>query len=245
MGGKLRFARRLEEGLIKSRPNRFIMEVQLNGARYRCHCPSTGRIGCIRFEDIPCLLSAAPEGRKTPFTVEAISLDPPGARKKGWIGINQTKMNDYVAFFLRRRAMDGMFPRAETVAREVKLGGSRIDFLINGRDYLEVKMPLKDLPCEGHPMYTGPNDAPVDFERMVRHFADVGSAIGGGSRAVFLLCYLYDAPPFAVPPPDVRAARIVNAAREASSRGVEHWQANFAIDPAGVSLIRYFKLHLF
>ncbi|HUL62545.1 MAG TPA: DNA/RNA nuclease SfsA [Methanocella sp.] len=245
MKKKLRFPRRLEEGLITARPNRFIMEVELDGAHYRCHCPSTGRIGSIRFADVPCLLSKAATARKTPYTVEAISLDPPGRGRKRWIGIDQTQANGYVAFFLREQAFEDMLPGVATFRREVKLGGSRIDFLVNGRDYLEVKMPLKDLPCEGHPNYAGRNDAPVDFERMVKHFADAGAAIGGGSRAIFLLCYVYDAPPFEVPPPDARAERIVGAARRAAARGVEHWQANFALDPDGVSLIRYFPLELF
>jgi hypothetical protein len=60
-----------------------------------------------------------------------------------------------------------------------------------------------------------------------------------------LLCYAFDAPRFEVPPPDVRAKRIVDAARRATAMGVEHWQANFAIGPEGVSLIRYFPLELF
>jgi sugar fermentation stimulation protein A len=242
---KMLFPGRLTEGLIKSRPNRFIMDVETDGALYKCHCPSTGRIGSIRFEDIPCLLSKGGEGRKTPFTVEAISLDSPGSRKKRWIGINQTRANDYVAFFLHEGAFTEMLPGIETIGREVKLGDSRIDFLVNGRDYLEVKMPLKDIPCEGHPQYKGHNDSPVDFERMIRHFTDVGNSIANGSRAIFLLCYQYDAPPFEVPPPDLRAERIVSAARKAEAMGVEHWQANFAIGHDGVSLIRYFRLRLF
>jgi sugar fermentation stimulation protein A len=245
MDRKMLFPLRLQEGLIKSRPNRFIMQVELDGTLLKCHCPSTGRIGSIRFEDIPCLLSKGGEGRKTPFTVEAISLDPPGRSRKRWIGINQARVNDYVAFFLHERAFAKMLPGLESVGREVRLGDSRIDFLINGRDYLEVKMPLKDIPCEGHPQYKGRNDAPVDFERMVKHFTDVGNAIAHGSRAIFLLCYAYDAPRFEVPPPDVRAERIVNAARRATEKGVEHWQANFAIDSGGVSLVKYFPLKLF
>jgi sugar fermentation stimulation protein A len=245
MKKKLLFSRPLAEGLIRSRPNRFIMEVELDGESYKCHCPSTGRIGSIRFEDMPCLLSRASTPRKTPYTVEAISLDPAEACLKRWIGINQTRANDYVAFFLGEGAFSEMLPGIRTISREVKLGESRIDFLVDGRDYLEVKMPLKDIPCEGHPRYKGRNDAPVDFERMVKHFSDIGDAIGGGSRAIFLLCYVYDALPFEVPPPDIRAERIVSAARKATVKGVEHWQANFAIDAEGVSLIRYFKLRLF
>ncbi len=110
MKKKLRFPLPLVEGLIMSRPNRFIMEVELDGELYKCHCPSTGRIGSIRFEGIPCLLSRASTPRKTPYTVEAISLDPPDARRKQWIGINQTRANDFVAFFLGGGAFSEMLP---------------------------------------------------------------------------------------------------------------------------------------
>jgi sugar fermentation stimulation protein A len=240
------FPGRLVEGLIKSRPNRFIMEVQVDGALCRCHCPVTGRIGSIKFENIPCLLSKGVEGRKTPYTVEAISLDPPGSRKKKWIGINQGRVNDYVAFFLKENAFEKIFPSVETLHREVKLGDSRIDFLINGRDYLEVKTPLKDIPCEGHPSYKGRNITPIMPERMLKHFADTAGAIKDGSRSLFLLCYMYDAQPFKTPSKEEgRDERIVSAVHRAEDKGVENWQANFAFEPDGVSLTGHFKLKLF
>ncbi|WP_279230940.1 hypothetical protein [Clostridium tyrobutyricum] len=84
----------LLEGIIRKRPNRFIMQVELNGVIFDCHCPTTGRIGNIILEDIPCLLSKSPnKTRKTPFTVEAISLDDIDTNKKRWIGINQNAAN--------------------------------------------------------------------------------------------------------------------------------------------------------
>ncbi len=240
------FQERLVEGLIKSRPNRFIMEVEVGGKFCRCHCPVTGRIGSISFQDIPCLLSKGIEGRKTPYTVEAISLDPPGSRKKKWIGINQGRVNDYVAFFLGENALKKIFPSVETVDREVKLGDSRIDFRINGRDYLEVKSPLKDIPCEGHPNYKGRDITPIMPQRMLKHFAETAGAIHDGSRSIFLLCYMYDAAPFKTPTKEEgRDERIVAAVQRAEARGVENWQANFTIDEDGVSLIDHFQLKLF
>jgi len=236
----------LKEGLIKSRPNRFIMEVEADGILCRCHCPVTGRIGSIRFEDIPCLLSKGVEGRKTPYTVEAISLDPPGKRKKKWVGINQGRVNDYVAFFLRENAFKKMLPSVEKLDREVKLGNSRIDFLVNSRDYLEVKTPLQDIPCEGHPNYKGPIRTPVQPERLIKHFSDSADSIRNGSRSLFLLCYMYDAQPFKRPPPGAASdERIVAAVKKAEDKGVENWQANFAVDAVGVSLKDYFQLKLF
>ncbi|MEI6850117.1 MAG: DNA/RNA nuclease SfsA, partial [archaeon] len=48
---KYLFKEPLKEGVIKSRPNRFIMLVLIDGKLEKCHCPSTGRIGNIKFED--------------------------------------------------------------------------------------------------------------------------------------------------------------------------------------------------
>ena len=101
---KYLFEERLLEGVIKSRPNRFIMNVLVEGKLEKCHCPSTGRIGNIKFEDIPCLLSRSRSAeRKTKYTVEAFSLDELDRPNKSWIGINQTRANEYVEFFIRIR----------------------------------------------------------------------------------------------------------------------------------------------
>ncbi|TCS77851.1 sugar fermentation stimulation protein [Muricomes intestini] len=73
----------LIEGIIQKRSNRFIMQVELEGTIYNCHCPTTGRIGNIVLEGIPCLLSKdAGTTRNPPLTVEAISLDLPTTAKK-------------------------------------------------------------------------------------------------------------------------------------------------------------------
>jgi sugar fermentation stimulation protein A len=96
------FAKPLVEGLIKSRPNRFIMVVDIKGIQVRCHCPSTGRIGGLEFRNIPCLLSESDgNSRKTRFTVEAFSLDPKSKRSKSWIGINQGRVNAFIEFFMK------------------------------------------------------------------------------------------------------------------------------------------------
>jgi hypothetical protein len=54
-------------------------------------------------------------------------------------------------------------------------------------------------------------------------------------------CYLYDAEPFAPPPPDRTNSRILEAARMAEEAGVERWQVNMRVDEEGVSLVRYFR----
>jgi sugar fermentation stimulation protein A len=242
---KLLFKKPLREGVIKSRPNRFIFMVEIKGKIVKCHCPSTGQIASLEFKDIPCLLSESENpDRKTKFTAEAISLDSVKRKNKNWIGINQTKANQYIEFFLRTKQLKKLFPKIVNLKREVKLSNSRIDFLINERDYLEVKTPLKDIPSEQHPNYKKRESDFISFDRLVKHFNDISKSIKHNSRAIFLICFIYNAEIFN-PPKKKAQLKIIRAAKKARARGLENWQINLKIDKSGVSLIRYCKLKLF
>ena len=232
------------EGLIKSRPNRFVMVVDINGKKQKCYCPSTGRIGSIEFEDIPCLLSKSDNPkRKMPHTVEAFSLDPISTKRKSWIGINQVQVNRYVEHFLRTGQLSRMVGKVETVEAEVTLGESRLDFLVNGKDYVEVKTLLRMIPTEGHPKH---RDIPIAFtgyDRLIKHFGDIVRKTGKGSRAIIVLCHTYDAKRFTVP--NVKGVEeIAHAAEKARKKGMETWQINLKVDSEGVTLLTYFKLNL-
>ncbi len=233
-----RFPAPLEEGLVLARPNRFIMTVRAGGRTIRCHCPTTGRLGDLKVVNIPCLFSRASVGpRKTSGTVEAISLDPPGKRRKSWVGINQTAANRYVEFFLRA----GMMPEVASglVRPEVRLGASRIDFLV-GTTYVEVKTPLIVLPLaagakrQGHSRFDS-------FDRLIKHMGELGSALRHGNRAAIVMCYLYDANPLKPPAMDASNAPVIKAARRAAGLGVERWQVNLRVDADGVQMLRYFR----
>ncbi len=243
-----RFPEKLREGIIKARPNRFIMLVKIGGKIEECHCPSTGRIGSIHFQDIPCLVSKSRNpSRRTRFTVEAISLDSPRKKSKSWIGVNQTAANDYFFFFLKRGAFGKMVGGGEHALRERKIGRSRIDFEIGDEALVELKTMLMDLPCEAHPQYREHVAPFVSFHRLVKHFGELAKALASEKkkRALIVLCYLYDAKPFTVPVLDSKTAEITRAARAAARAGVENWQVNFVINGEGVRLKRFFKLELF
>jgi len=209
--------------------------VRGEGRTLRCHCPTTGRLGDLRLAGLPCLYSTSDsELRKTHYTVEAVSTSLGG---DSWVGINQTAANRYFEFFLKEGAL-GRLADGE-VRREVRLGKSRIDFLV-GDTYIEVKTPLIMLPAEG--------DVPRvrrsrfdSFERLIRHMGELRASLSQGMRAKIVLCFLYDAKPFIPPPPDKSNAKILAAARAAEEAGVERWQVNLRVDRTGVSLIRYFQ----
>ncbi len=243
MAQKYIFENPLIEGLIQSRPNRFIMYVELAGSTFKAHCPVTGRVGNIKFKDIPCLLSESndPE-RKTKYTVEAISVDALDSKSKSWIGINQNKSNKYVEFFIKTEQLERMVKNGSSVCRERKLGKSRIDFQVKD-SYIEVKTTLNNLPTPDVIKKTKP--AKFDsYDRLIKHFKDLSESLKHGNRAIVLLCFMYDAKPFKPPKTNSNNIKIKNAVDKASLSGVENWQINLKIDKSGVELIDYFKLVL-
>jgi sugar fermentation stimulation protein A len=232
------FPESLDEGVIVSRPNRFIMVVKERGGTIRCHCPTTGRLGEAEVSGISCLFSRAKGGlRKTEATVEAVSFDPLDRPVKSWIGINQSAANRYIEFFLRTGRLASI--ASGPLRREVRLGSSRIDFLV-GETFVEVKTPLVILP-----MAAGAKRASHgrfdSFDRLIRHMSELGSATRRGKKAVIVLCYMYDADPFRVPTKNKYNARVLGAAQRAERNRVETWQVNLRIDKEGVKVIRFFR----
>ena len=234
-----RFPSPLKTGVVISRPNRFVMMVKAGSNTLRCHCPTTGRLGDFELRGLPCLYSTATNSkRKTAYTVEAISTS---STKNSWIGINQTAANRYIEFFLNEGALSRI--AKGTVRREVRLGRSRIDFLV-GDTYVEVKTPLIVLP--GSPGIARVKRGRFDsFDRLIRHMEELRGSLASGMRAVILLCYLYDAKPFKPPRQTNTNSKILSAARAAEEAGVERWQVNLRVDKRGVALIRYFKSQLY
>lgn len=228
---KYTFEKPLIEGLIKERPNRFIMLVEIDGDVQKCHCPTTGKIGAIEFKDVPCLLSESDDpSRKTKYTVEAIYPE-----KNVCVGINQTKVNTYVDYFLKNNALPELV-NVEVVRREVKLNSSKIDFLVNNDLYLEVKTPLLNLPFGKRADLSRFNS----FDRTGRHYQEISSQVPNGHKAIVAMCFMYEAKPFKTPA-EVKQ-EIKDIVKESTDKGLVRWQINLNIDKEGVTLDKYFKL---
>lgn len=237
------FSKPLHEGVILARPNRFIMDVRLDGTTVRCHCPAVSRIGNLDLTGRPCLVSeGSGKGRKTPFTVEAFSLDQPDTAAKRWIGINQTASNRYVEHFLEQGAFHAMSGPVETISREVRLGGSRLDFLVNDNLYLEVKTPLVQIQTDVPGYVPRLPDKPFSStERSMRHLPELAASLADHDRAVILYRFYYENAGFRYYHGATydEAMRTVQACRDA---GVELWQADFELTPERITLQRYYQL---
>ena len=136
---KLKFDKPLIDGLIISRPNRFIFNVQIDDQIVEAHCPSGGTIAGLsrkNMQNLKCYLSDHGEntGRRTRYTVEAISLDD----GVSYMGINQTRSNKYVEHFLTDTKVREILSISDQITREKKLRSSRIDFKVDDC-YIEVK----------------------------------------------------------------------------------------------------------
>lgn len=237
------FPELLREGIILARPNRFIMDVLLEGETVRCHCPVVSRIGSLDLTGRPCLVSeSSNKGRKTPFTVEAFSLDQPDAPRKQWIGINQTASNRCVQHFLEQGALSTLSGPVEQVSREVRLGSSRLDFLINENLYLEVKTPLVQIQTD-IPSYVPrlPEKPFNSTERAMRHLRELAASLADHDRAVILYCLYYENSGFRYYH-GTTYDEVMHTVQTCHDAGVELWQADFNVTPEHITLKRYHPL---
>ncbi|MCQ4125244.1 DNA/RNA nuclease SfsA [Rhodococcus erythropolis] len=238
------FDNELQIGQIIRRPNRFIIDVEIEGRQVACHCPTTGRIGNLVLDGLPCMLSPSDNPkRKTRYTVEAISVDPPATATDNlrWVGINQNAANRYVEAALTADLVPEMIT-AGAVRREQTLGASRLDFLVDDDTYIEVKTPLQDLQIDVGPHIQTRKAAPFDStDRFVKHFTELGASLGIHQRALLAVCFLYDNPGFVVHP-SVRHDAVAAQVAVAVEQGVEIWQINFELDRSGVKVLRCVSL---
>lgn len=236
---KLMFEQPLIKAKIKSRINRFIFIVELDGKEVEAHCPSGGTIAGISrkdFKDIECLMSdhGPDTGRRTQYTVEAISLDD----GLTYAGINQTKSNRYVEYFLQDDEVKNILQVKDEVKREKKLGNSRIDFKA-GNCYIEVKTMVADYYCKASPRLTGlMREQHPSIDRMQKHVRALTNEIkSNNSRAAIITVFQYNAPTFKPPIDDPVYAEFVEDLKIAKSVGLRQYQMNILITETYVELI--------
>lgn len=246
-----RFHKPLIEGVVVNHPNRFIMNVKIGNKVHMCHSPTTGKIGSIKMDGRPVLLSEAiNQNRKTRYTVEAFSYNRPEDSEKEWIGINQGASNRYVGYFISIGAMSKMVKLPENLQPEKKYGKSRIDFLSDGV-YIEVKTPIRIIEKK-IPGYIEilPKSSAFGGDRLVKHMDELAGMVESTQhhRSIMLTCFQYIRDPDSpyhfdggaedlVEYRDVKP--IITAFEHAEKAGVENWYVEMSIHPTGVQLERY------
>lgn len=240
---KLEFDKPLIDGLIISRPNRFIFNVQIDDQIVEAHCPSGGTIAGLsrkNMQNLKCYLNDHGENtsRRTRYTVEAISLDD----GVSYMGINQTRSNKYVEYFLTDTKVREILSISDQITREKKLRSSRIDFKVDDC-YIEVKTMVAEYYCKpSSDLAKLMKSGTPSIDRMQKHINDLVAAIEEFSaRAAVITVFQYDAPTFK-PPIDLEIYQdFVNDLRVARSKGLRQYQMNIRITKEHVELISFFE----
>ena len=236
---KIYFDKPLTKAVIKKRINRFIFIVDLNGFEVEAHCPSGGTIAGIPrkdFKNIKCLISDHEDkpNRRTRYTVEAISLD----NGHTYMGINQTASNHYVHQFLQDEDVQSVLNINGPVAREKKLGDSRIDFKADDA-YIEVKTMVAEYYGKASKQLRAlmkPQEPSV--ERMQKHIRELTREVDAHkSKAIMLTVFQYDAPKFEPPVDNPKYAEFVEDLKIAKASGVRQYQVNLRITNKYVELL--------
>ncbi len=211
----------LVEGIIQKRKSQFTILVDVNGEVFS---------------------KSNDPNRKTPYTVEAISLNQPEDPNKSWIGINQNAANRYVEHYLRNDSFADMVGSLNAnIQREKFLGFSKLDFLV-GDTYLEVKTPLQQLQVDIPEYIKIKKVTPFSStDRFVKHITELANSLQNHQRAILLTCFIYDNPGFEVIKRSTNYEQVRKAVNNAVSKGVETWQVNFQITPTKIRMLNYFK----
>jgi len=239
---KYEFENPLIEAILIKRNNQFTVDVEIDGEIEKAHCPTTGRIGNIDLKNIACLLSPSDNPkRKTKYTLEAISVSSLDCKNKRWVGINQIASNKYIEFLLKNNLMKDLIKNPNEIAREVKLGNSKLDFLVDNT-YIEVKTPLQTLQIEyDDNIKTKSVKAFSSTDRFVKHINELSDSLKDNERAILLNVFQYDNPGYEIINRSTNYEIVKDNVEKCVKNGLEIWQVNLKIDENGIELVKYWN----
>lgn len=203
-------------GIFRSRPNRFIAIVEVDGTDTVCHVKNTGRCKELLIPGCTVVLEQAENpNRKTLYDLIAVYK---GDRL---INMDSQAPNAVAADFLAAR-----FPTA-TIRREVTYGDSRLDFAVDNGDehwLIEIKGCTLEIDNVGYFP-----DAPT--ERGVKHLRHLTRAVEAGYRAAVLFIIQMEGVA-AIRPNDLTHPAFGDALRDAADAGVEVWAVDCTVTPS-------------
>jgi len=212
---------------FQSRPNRFLVHARIGDRLVRAASRDPGRLRELLKPGARLLLAPSSDPRRrTRYTVVLV-------RKAGrWVSVVPVLANRIFEAALARDGAPGL-RRARVMGREVRLGHSRIDFLVvhRGRRLL-IEVKSATLVEGGRALFP---DAPT--ERGARHLRELLAwSRGGGRAAVVFVVQRSDA--FALSPHAGNDPGFAAALRDASRAGVRVLAYTCRVTRAGISLAR-------
>lgn len=158
-----------EKGIFLRRLNRFVAEVEINGAVTRVHVRNTGRCTAVISSGAEVSLQKSSDpNRATPYTLIAVNTP-----QYGWVNLDSLAPNKMTGEWLKGQEFVNIRP-------EYRFGDSRIDFYAekNGEKYL---VEVKGCTLESGGVGLFP-DAPTS--RGAKHLRELASAAAKGYRPV-------------------------------------------------------------
>lgn len=165
---------KVEQGIFKKRPNRFIAHVEINGKEEVCHVKNTGRCRELLVSDALVFLEESDNpNRKTKYDLIAV--------EKGNRLINRDSQipNKVVEEWLKE---GNLFGKEAKVRREVVYGNSRFDLYIESGER-KIFMEVKGVTLEENNVVRFP-DAPT--QRGVKHIQELEKCIKDGYEAYLI-----------------------------------------------------------
>lgn len=210
-------------GRFLSRPNRFIAQVEAEGAVRTVHVKNTGRCRELLTPGAAVYLekSASPK-RKTAYDLIAV--------RKGDLLVN---MDAQAPNRVLAEWVSGLLPEGAALRREYSYGASRLDFCVEsakGLFLIEVKgVTLEEGGAARFP------DAPT--ERGVKHIRELQRAAEAGlGAALFFVVQMENMR--SVAPNDETHPAFGAALREAAAKGVRVCAYDCAVTPESLTIRR-------
>lgn len=168
------------KGIFKSRPNRFIAKVEINGKEETVHVKNTGRCRELLRENVTVYLEKSSNpNRKTAFDLVAVEKVREG--KENLLVNMDSQIPNSVAFEWLT-GENPLFSKNANVKREVTFGDSRFDLYVeDGERKAFVEVKGVTLEHSGYALFP---DAPT--ERGVKHINELVKATEAGYEAYIL-----------------------------------------------------------
>ena len=168
------------KGIFKSRPNRFIAKVEINGKEETVHVKNTGRCRELLTENATVYLEKSSNpNRKTAFDLVAVEKVREGTEN---LLVNMDSQIPNAVAFEWLKGENPLFSENAKIKREVTFGDSRFDLYVeDGERKAFVEVKGVTLEHSGYALFP---DAPT--ERGVKHINELVKAVEAGYEAYIL-----------------------------------------------------------
>lgn len=201
------------KGIFKSRPNRFIAKVEINGKEETVHVKNTGRCRELLRENVTVYLEKSSNpNRKTAFDLVAVEKVREGKEN---LLVNMDSQVPNAVAFEWLTGENPLFSKNAKVKREVTFGDSRFDLYVeDGERKAFVEVKGVTLEHSGYALFP---DAPT--ERGVKHINELVKATEAGYEA-YILFVIQMKEVHTFSPNEEMHADFAEALKNANSKGV-------------------------